>query len=103
MARTLPAHRTAHIGVGRVLLSILELPAAAGALWLAWILAESNPLEEVFENSMVNFVPGALIPYLLYMTIAALGLWLVYDGVLTMYRAARQALIRRRRRSHRRR
>ncbi|CAL8973855.1 hypothetical protein TESS_TESS_00526 [Tessaracoccus sp. O5.2] len=68
-----PTARTRHIYTGRVLLALLELPAAAAALWLAWTLAESNPLEEIFENSMVNFVPSALIPYLLYMSIAALG------------------------------
>lgn len=95
--------RTKRIGGWRVLLALLELPAAAVAVWLAWILAESNPLEEIFDNSRVNFVPGPLIPYLLYMGIAGLGLWLAYDALSTTYRAVRQAVDRRRRRHPRRR
>lgn len=87
-------NRMKKIGPGRILLGLVEVPAGAAAMWLAWSLAMSNPLEETFENSMVNFVPGALIPFLLYMAIAGLGIWLIYDAVSTWFTAIRQSVQR---------
>ena len=91
---------TTRFGPKRIILGILELPAGAAALWLAWTLTAANPLEEPFDNSMVNFVPGALIPYMVYMSIAALGIWLMFDSFSTVYRAFREAAYRRALHSH---
>lgn len=99
MATSRPKARMSNFGPKRILLALLEVPAGAAALWLAWTLTAANPLEEPFDNSMVNFVPGALIPYMVYMSIAALGIWLVFDGFSTVYRALRHVADRRRRRS----
>lgn len=98
MATSRSRASTTSFGPKRIILGLLELPAGAAALWLAWTLTAANPLEEPFDNSMVNFVPGALIPYMVYMSIAALGIWLVFDSFSTVYRAFRQVGDRRRRR-----
>ncbi|MBB1514036.1 hypothetical protein H5399_15720 [Tessaracoccus sp. MC1627] len=98
MATSRPKALTKNFGPKRILLALLEVPAGAAALWLAWTLAAENPLEEPFDNSMVNFVPGALIPYMVYMSIAALGIWLVFDAFSTVYRAFHEVADRRRRR-----
>ncbi|MBB1516100.1 hypothetical protein H5398_08995 [Tessaracoccus sp. MC1679] len=98
MATSRPKALTKNFGPKRILLALLEVPAGAAALWLAWTLTAANPLEEIFENSRVNLVPGALIPYVVYMSIAALGIWLVFDSFSTGSGALRQVSDRRRRR-----
>ena len=99
MATSRSRASTTRFGPKRIILGILELPAGAAALWLAWTLTAANPLEEIFENSRVGFVPGPWIPYIVYFHIAALGIWLVFDAFSTVYRAFRQVADRRRRRS----
>lgn len=72
--------------------ALLLLGGGIGALWVAFILVVRNPLEETFENSVVNFVPGPLIPYLLYGLLAFAGGWAVITAVSKFWRFMRSAV-----------
>ncbi len=88
--------------VAQVLLRVVAVPAGVALAWLAFLLVQANPLEEVFANSMVDFVPGPLIPYLIYAALGAGGLYLAGSALTALVTLAREARARARRRKLRR-
>lgn len=79
--------------MGVLIAQIVGLTVGVAICYLAFLMAENQFLVDTFSNSIVNGVPGALIPLILDMMVFWLGLGLIWVIVKSWVAELRDGLL----------